>query len=46
MAIIDYSNFIYLPANSNNYTVSNRPYSNVIDKVSSFTSRKGRGRVL
>jgi len=33
MAIIDYSNFIYLPANSNNYTVSNRPYSNVIDKV-------------
>ncbi len=33
MAIIDYSNFIYLPANSNNYTVANRPYSSVIDKV-------------
>ncbi len=33
MAIIDYSNFIYLPASSNNYTVANRPYSNVIDKV-------------
>ena len=33
MAIIDYSNFVYLPANSNNYTVANRPYSNVIDKV-------------
>lgn len=33
MAIIDYSNFVYLPANSNNYTVANRPYSGVIDKV-------------
>ena len=33
MAIIDYSNFVYLPANSNNYTVANRPYSHLIDKI-------------
>ena len=33
MAIIDYANFVYLPASSNNYTPANRPYSNVIDKV-------------
>lgn len=33
MAIIDYSNFVYLPANSKNYTVANRPYTSVIDKV-------------
>ena len=33
MVAIDYSNFIYLPANANNYTVANRPYSNLIDKI-------------
>ena len=33
MTIIDYANFVYLPANSNNYTVANRPYSNLIDKI-------------
>ena len=33
MAIIDYSNFVYLSANSNNYTSANRPYSTVIDKI-------------
>ena len=33
MVAIDYSNFIYLPANANNYTVANRPYSDLIDKI-------------
>ena len=33
MSIIDYSNFVYLPANSNNYTLADRPNSAVIDKI-------------
>jgi len=33
MAIIDYSNFVYLPANSNNYTPADRPNSVLIDKI-------------
>ena len=33
MAVIDYSNFAYLPANSNNYTLADRPNSPLIDKI-------------